>query len=189
MKRFSLGAALALVLASALVHPAWASVIGDHGCYTVNGLSATKSVFRADGATTFDMAVSMEETTNMKVDYPWGDNKTGDSFNAGAFKQNWFMIRTSWGPYATKKSTDYTTAALQNFNRQLDINVLHASLAKYGQYLWFAGHRHGQTGLSNPGTQDILNYKNAVLQVKWELDNHPTYQTDDTRCWSYVPAI
>lgn len=39
------------------------------------------------------MASAMVETENLKADYTLGDGKTGDAFNAGRCKQNWYMVR------------------------------------------------------------------------------------------------
>ena len=36
-----------------------------------------------------------------------------------------------------------------------DIKARHEGEAKYGYEKWFSGHRNGESGLNNPGTQDI----------------------------------
>lgn len=51
----------------------------------------------------------------------------------------------------------YNNAAELNSNLSLDIAERHESQNHYGETAWFAGHRNGQTGLSNPNTQDIKN--------------------------------
>jgi hypothetical protein len=51
----------------------------------------------------------------------------------------------------------YNNAAEMNSNLSLDISERHEAQNYYGETLWFAGHRNGQSGLSSPGTQDIKN--------------------------------
>jgi hypothetical protein len=64
-----------------------------------------------------------------------------------------------------------------------------ALLIFYGADLWFAGHRNDQSGLSNPYTQDITNYKNAINWIESQLASDTKYLSDDTRFWVSVPAI
>jgi hypothetical protein len=60
----------------------------------------------------------------------------------------------------------------------------------WGLSLWFAGHRDGTSGLSNPNTADITAYKTAVYWIQSQLtSNWSTYPKDNTRFWVYVPAI
>lgn len=59
----------------------------------------------------------------------------------------------------------------------------------YGSDKWFAGHRNGASGLSNPYTTDISNYKTAVQWIQSQIDSNSKYKTDDTRFWVNVPAI
>jgi hypothetical protein len=99
------------------------------------------------------------------------------------------MIRTSVSQYATFGPTQSHAGAVLNTNRAWDIKVLHASQAKYGMNLWFAGQRHGQTGLSKPNTTDINNYRSAVNWIQAQITANPPYLTDNTHCWMYVVAI
>ncbi len=41
----------------------------------------------------------------------------------------------------------------------------------YGYDKWFAGHRNGTTGLKNPYTKDINNYKSAVQWIQKQTDS------------------
>ncbi|KAJ9648888.1 hypothetical protein H2199_000801 [Coniosporium tulheliwenetii] len=59
----------------------------------------------------------------------------------------------------------------------------------YGYDKWFAGHRNGASGLNNPNTQDIANYKTAVQWIQSQIDSDSRFRTDDTRFWVDVPAI
>lgn len=52
-----------------------------------------------------------------------------------------------------------------------------------------AGHRNGETGLNNPWTQDIANYKAAIQWIQQQIDTNSKYKSDDTRFWVNVPAI
>jgi hypothetical protein len=185
-------AAAAVILAPGLANAASSTptvAIPNHACYTQPGTAAQKQAILAAGGTSLDLAIAMEETSNLTVDYAYGDNKTNDSTNFGLFKQNWYMIRTSVSQYATLGPTQSHAGAVMNTNRAWDIKVLHASQAKYGMALWFAGHRHGQTGLSHPNTADISTYRTSVLWIQAQINANPAYRTDNTHCWMYVVAI
>ena len=52
------------------------------GSYTVSGLGSRKKAITAAGGTDLDLAIAMMETENMQTNYAYGDNKSGDSFNA-----------------------------------------------------------------------------------------------------------
>lgn len=52
------------------------------GSYTVSGLGARKKAITAAGGTDLDLAIAMMETETMQANYAYGDNKSGDSFNA-----------------------------------------------------------------------------------------------------------
>ncbi|KIJ49239.1 hypothetical protein M422DRAFT_247043 [Sphaerobolus stellatus SS14] len=64
-------------------------------------------------------------------------------------------------------------------------------LADIFQGVWFAGHRDGSSGLANPNTQDIQNYKDAVYWIRNQVYyyNNSTGMTNDIRYWVNVPAI
>jgi len=76
-----------------------------------------------------------------------------------------------------------------NTNLTTDVQVLHDSQTKNGITNWFAGQRNGQSGLKDPDTSDIENYRSAVYWIDGKLTANPTYLTDDTRCWVNIPAI
>ncbi|KAG8767669.1 hypothetical protein FRC12_006117 [Ceratobasidium sp. 428] len=127
------------------------------GSYTVSGLGNRKKAITSAGGNDLDLAIAMMETENMQATYTYGDGKTGDSFNAGIFKQNWYMLRSATNRYRGQSSSQYNNAAEMNSNLGLDISERHEAQNFYGETKWFAGHRNGQTGLSNPNTQDIKN--------------------------------
>jgi hypothetical protein len=134
------------------------------------------------------MAIAMLETEHMLADYIYGDGKTGDAANFGIFKQNWLMIRSSWSPFVTLGAADYNRGAALNTSLSLDIQVLHASQANYGN-LWWAGHRNGATGLGTPGTLDIALYREAVTWIENQMSSNSAHLTDDIRFWVAIPAI
>ena len=70
-----------------------------------------------------------------------------------------------------------------------DITARHECDEFYGYDTWFAGHRNGEAGLTNPDTDDIAVYKKAIEWIQEQIDSDPTYQTDDTRFWVDVVAI
>ncbi|TFK40218.1 hypothetical protein BDQ12DRAFT_721680 [Crucibulum laeve] len=168
--------------------------IGNTGSYTVSGLGARKKQLIACGANELDLAIAMMETERMTTDYTYGDGKTSDSFNAGVFKQNWGMLRQSVSRYSGKSANDYNTAAELNSNLCLDISVRHESQNHFGEGLWFAGHRNGASGLANPNTQDIQNYKDGVYWIRNQLyyynNGKGADMTSDIRFWvDGVPPI
>lgn len=59
----------------------------------------------------------------------------------------------------------------------------------YGYDKWFAGHRNGATGLSNPNTEDIRFYRESVEWIQKQIDSKSAYKTDDTRFWVDVTPI
>ena len=155
------------------------------GCYTVSGLGSNKNSYRNSGAERSFLASAMMETEQMTTNYTYGDGKTGDSFNAGACKQNWGMMRqchSAWNQYG---SGDYAVSAAMNSNKGLDVQVYYECRNYYGDN-WFAGHRNGASGLSNPNTQDINNFKSAY---NWTYNHIAGHETDDVRFWVSVPAI
>lgn len=160
------------------------------GSYSISGLGARKQQILHTGANTLDLAVAMLETNNMQTsDYPYGDGKTGDSANFGIFKQNWYMLRTSVPQYEPYGTSAWNAGAALNNNLSWDIQCLHYGQNHYGLYLWFAGHRNGQSGLSNPGTQDINNYRTAVYWIQSQLNANSANLSNDIRFWVQVPAI
>jgi hypothetical protein len=157
------------------------------GSYTVSGLGSRKQAILNNGGNTLDMAVAMEETSNMQANYAYGDGKTGDAANFGVFKQNWYMLRTSVPQYESYGSSAWNAGAALNSNLNWDIQCLHDGQNHYGIYKWFAGHRDGPSGLNNPGTTDINNYRNAIYWIQSQINNG--HQKDDVRFWVNIPAI
>ncbi|MFI1522361.1 carbohydrate-binding domain-containing protein [Kitasatospora cineracea] len=159
------------------------------GSYSVGGLGGRKGQVRAAGATSLDLAVAMLETDHMDTAYPYGDNKSGDAANFGIFKQNWMMLRAGCAQFAGQSESQYNNGAALNSNLAQDVNCLHQSQNHYGLNTWFAGHRNGSSGLANPNTADIANYRAAVYWIKAQLDADSANLGNDTRFWVQVPAI
>ena len=186
MKRL-LALSLAL-LAAVLLAPAPARA-ADRGSYTVSGLGSRKQAVLNTGGTVLELAIAMLETDTMTTNYTYGDGKTGDAANFGIFKQNWHMIRQSVSQYSGYGANDWNAGAALNSNLSWDIQVRHAAQSKWGESTWFAGHRNGETGLNNPNTQDIANYRTAVYWIQSQINSSSTYLSDDTRFWVSVPPI
>ncbi|MEU8512828.1 carbohydrate-binding domain-containing protein [Kitasatospora sp. NPDC048722] len=159
------------------------------GSYLVSGLGSRKSQVRAAGATSLDLAIAMLESDRMAADYPYGDDKSWDAANFGIFKQNWLMLRTSCGQFSGQSAAQYDNGAALNSGLGQDVSCLHQSQNHYGLDTWFAGHRAGASGLSNPDTTDISHYKAAVYWIKAQLDSNSAHLGNDTRFWVQVPAI
>jgi len=132
----------------------------------------------------------MLETDTMEASsYPYGDSKTGDSANFGIFKQNWYMLRTSCSQFEGQSSSDYNNGSVLNSNLSEDVSCINQSQSHYGLTDWFGGQRDGQTGLSDPNTTDINNYKTAVYWIESQLNSSSANLSNDTRFWVEVPAI
>ncbi len=76
-----------------------------------------------------------------------------------------------------------------NSSLSADVSCLHQSRNHCGIHTWFAGHRNGASGLSNPGTTDINNHRNAVHWIQGQLNGNSANLSNDTRYWVAVPAI
>jgi hypothetical protein len=183
--------ALAAPAASALTCPTASNgSTMSCGSYTISGLGSRKQQVLGAGASVLDLAVAMLETEAMQASsYPYGDGKTGDSANFGIFKQNWYMLRTSCGQFEGQTTSQYNDGAALNSNLSEDVSCINQGQSHYGITLWFAGHRDGQTGLGNPNTADINNYKKAVYWIESQLNSSSSNRSNNTRFWVEVPAI
>lgn len=155
------------------------------GCYSVSGLGANKVAYKNAGADRSFLASAMMETEKMDTNYTYGDGKSGDAFNAGATKQNWGMMRQCYSAWRGLGANDYSVSAAMNNDRSLDVTVYNTCRNYFGSN-WFAGHRNGSSGLSNPNTQDINNFK---IGYEWTYNNLSGHETDDIRFWVDIPAI
>ncbi len=171
---------------AALTCPANASSCGS---YDVSGLGSRKQQVLGAGADVLDLAVAMLETEDMTTNYAYGDNKTNDSANFGIFKQNWLMLRSACSQFSGQSTSQWNNGAALNSNLSQDVSCLNQSQSHYGIDTWFAGHRNGQSGLNNPNTQDIANYKNAVYWIRDQLNSSSANLSNNTRFWVDVPAI
>lgn len=155
------------------------------GCYTVSGLGANKQAYRNAGADRRFLASAMMETERLDTNYAYGDNKTGDAFNAGATKQNWGMMRQCHPEWRGYGANDYAVSGAMNSSRSLDVQVYNECRNYYGNQ-WFAGHRNGSSGLANPNTQDINNFRAGY---EWTYNQLAGHECDDVRFWVDIPAI
>ncbi|KAL2130988.1 hypothetical protein VTI74DRAFT_5691 [Chaetomium olivicolor] len=171
--------------------PAALTTRADRGSYTVSGLGQRKQAILNAGGNTLDLAIAMLETERMSTDYVYGDGKTIDAANFGLFKQNWGMLRECAYRYGFKGQTEsqWNNGARLNWDVYADVASRWDCQEYYGYDKWFAGHRNGASGLQNPYTQDINNYKSAVQWIESQINSDSKYKTDDTRFWVNVPAI
>ncbi|KAE8372930.1 hypothetical protein BDV26DRAFT_297427 [Aspergillus bertholletiae] len=164
----------------------------DRGQYTVSGLGSHKKAILQAGGNTLDIAIAMLEIEDMNTGhYPYGDGKTYDAANFGLFKQNWGMLRQCASRYGFKGKSEaqWNDGAILNSNVYADVASRWDCQNYYGYDKWFAGHRNGASGLSNPNTPDINNYKSAVQWIQQQIDSNNNYKYDDTRFWVNVVAI
>ncbi|KAJ5511705.1 hypothetical protein PEX2_059860 [Penicillium expansum] len=163
----------------------------DRGSETVSGISSRKQSILNAGGNTLDLAIAMLETETMTTDYTYGDGKTQDAANFGLFKQNWGMLRVCATRYglAGQPESSWNNGALLNNNVYADVASRWDCQEYYGVDKWFAGHRNGASGLANPNTADINNYKNAVYWIQEQIDSNSAYKSDDTRFWVDVTPI
>jgi len=156
------------------------------GCYTVSGLGARKAQLLDAGAEPYMLAAAMMETETMTTDYTYGDGKWDDSFNAGVCKQNWFMMRQCYEPWRGLESWQYETSAGLNSQVELDVQVFSSCRAYFGSS-WWAGHRNGQSGIENPSTWDIENFRNAMDWTHHMIGTE--HLRDDVRFWVQIGVI
>ncbi|KAJ5951047.1 uncharacterized protein N7479_009460 [Penicillium vulpinum] len=161
----------------------------DRGNYTVPGLGSRKQEVLNAGGNTRDMAIAMLETETMTTDYIYGDGKTGDATNFGIFKQNWYILRNSASEFLGKTESEVDDGAILNSDLPLDIQSRHEGEEQYGYETWFSGHRNGESGINNPGTDDINAYIDAISWIQQQIESDEKYQSDDTRFWVDVVAI
>ena len=67
-----------------------------------------------------------------------------------------------------------------NADRELDIRILYEGM-EYSGDLWWAGHRNGSTGLANPDTRDIYEFKAVVDWTDTQLAREPKFLANDIR--------
>ncbi|CAI7668132.1 unnamed protein product [Penicillium palitans] len=164
-------------------------IAADRGSYTVAGLGARKQEIVGAGGNTRDLAISMLETDGMSTNYTYGDGKSGDGTNFGIFKQNWFILRNSASEFLGQSVDEVSNGAILNSDLKKDIQARHEGEKHYGYETWFSGHRNGESGLKNPGTQDIKNYMDGVAWIQQQIESDKKYQSDDTRFYVQVVAI
>ncbi|GJC89727.1 hypothetical protein ColLi_12565 [Colletotrichum liriopes] len=163
----------------------------NRGSYTVSGLGSRKSAILNAGGNTLDLAIAMLEDERMSTSYPYGDNKRDDAANFGVFKQNWGMLRVcaSRAGFKGQSTSQWNNGAKLNSDLYADVASRWDCQNYYGYDKWFAGHRNGASGLSNPDTEDIKLYKTSVQWIQSQIDSNSKYKTDDTRFWVDVTPI
>ncbi|KAJ5457539.1 hypothetical protein N7475_008927 [Penicillium sp. IBT 31633x] len=186
MQLLSIFSSLALV--SAVVSSPVARA-DDRGTEIIAGLGSRKQEVLGAGGNTRDLAIAMLETTTMTTDYTYGDGKTGDATNFGIFKQNWFILRHSASEFMGKSTSDVDEGAILNSDLAMDIQARHEGEEYYGYETWFSGHRNGESGLKNPGTDDINAYISAIAWIQEQIESDSKYESDNTRFWVDVVAI
>ncbi len=159
------------------------------GSYAIAGLGRRKQQILNAGGSVLDLAVAMLESDNMQSSYAYGDYKSGDAANFGIFKQNWQMMRTACSQFRGQGTSQWNNGAALNQNLGADVACLHQSQGHYSLNTWFAGHRNGSSGLSNPNTPDINAYKKGVYWIRDQLSSNPANLGNDIRFWVNVPAI
>ncbi|KAJ5121119.1 uncharacterized protein N7515_009080 [Penicillium bovifimosum] len=193
MKFLSLASSFALVSALLSSPVAGSNAVvaraDDRGTEIISGLGARKQAVLDAGGNTRDLAIAMLETTTMTTDYTYGDGKTGDATNFGIFKQNWYILRHSASQFLGETEEQVDDGAVLNSNLKQDIQARHEGEEHYGYETWFSGHRNGQSGVENPGTEDIQTYISAVGWIQEQIESDAKYQSDDTRFWVDVQAI
>jgi len=164
------------------------------GCQVATGIGDSKKAILDAGASEaasdralveYMLASAMIETADMTTNYPLGDGKTGDGFNAGIAKQNWGMMRVCHTAWNSLRSSGYATSEQMNGNRQLDVQV-YVECRKHFAGDWWAGHRNGSAGLQTPNTPDIQNFK-AGEDWTHQMIQDGNHQCDDVRFWVNLP--
>ncbi|KXG51204.1 uncharacterized protein PGRI_067760 [Penicillium griseofulvum] len=161
----------------------------NRGTEIIAGLGSRKQEVVSAGGNTRDLAIAMLETKTMQTDYTYGDGKTGDATNFGIFKQNWFILRHSASEFMGQSVGDVDNGAILNSDLGKDIKARHEGEEHYGFETWFSGHRNGESGVNNPGTEDIKGYIDAIAWIQQQIESDEKYQSDDTRFWVDVQAI
>ncbi|KAJ5437263.1 hypothetical protein N7445_005807 [Penicillium cf. griseofulvum] len=163
------------------------------GNETIVGLGVRKQEVVGAGGNTRDLAIAMLETKTMTTDYTYGDGKSGDATNFGIFKQNWFILRHSASEFLEQTVADVDNGAILNSGASSDlgkdIQARHEGEEHYGFETWFSGHRNGESGINNPGTEDIKGYIDAIAWIQQQIESDEKYQSNDTRFWVDVQAI
>lgn len=158
------------------------------GCYSIFGLGARKREVAKAGGISFLASAMMETDTLDANSYAHGDNKVGDSFNAGIAKQNWFLAKQCWSAWSGLPASAYETMSVLNNDLSFDAKVYNACLNKFGVLQFMAAHRNGQTGFEHPRTCDIETFVAGFEWTKRWLSTGP-HSSNDLRFWVQLQAI
>jgi hypothetical protein len=127
------------------------------------------------------IAAAMMETEKMDTNYSFCDGKSGDSCCCGVTKANFYESKTAGASYS-----DYNSFCnALNGSRSTDVSNWNRIRSYWGSKYW-AVHRNGSSGNTNPNTADINAFKTAN---DWTNNNIGSHTSDDVRFWVNVPAI
>jgi hypothetical protein len=148
-------------------------------------LLAANEMKARDAEKALVLAIASIETEKMVVDYPDGDNKSGDAYNVSIYKMNVGMIR----------NIDSSINPLDiHFDNTKATKVLLTGIRKFGTDKFLTYHRGGETALNDKtNSKDIEPYISAIKQIAKKYQEDPyqlnPYKTDNTRYTVAVPAI
>ncbi|QGI82479.1 hypothetical protein CEK25_009208 [Fusarium fujikuroi] len=152
---------------------------------TVSGLGTRKqAILSAGGNGTLDLAILRTHVNQLHMSEFTGDvnGNALDAAKRAGFKDKpkaRVSLRTLTGSTQLTHSSDIYADVASRWDCQ----------GYYGYDRWFAGHRNGATGLSNPNTEDIRFYRESVEWIQKQIESKSTYKTDDTRFWVDVTPI
>ena len=150
------------------------------GCYTVSGLGANKSAIGSGNQ--YFMASAMMETEMMAVNYTLGDGKTGDAFNAGRTKLNYYEARMAGVGQGS-------TSALWNacLSASKDVSIWNSCKSYWGSCYWSV-HTDGASGAKNCSSPST-NAKNFKIMTDWTNNQIGNHQTDNVRFWVFYNNV
>ncbi len=146
------------------------------GCYTVSGLGTNKG---AVGNNQSFESAAMMETEAMAQNYTEGDGKTGDAFNAGRTKLNYYEARMA-GVGQGSTSALWSKCA----SGSSDVSVWNSCKSYWGSCYW-AVHRNGAGGAGNCSSASATGWKAAM---DWTYNNLSGHTSDDVRFWCNIPS-
>ncbi len=144
------------------------------GCYTVSGLAANK---QAVGSNQSFESAAMMETELMNTNYTTGDGKSGDAFNAGRTKLNYYEARMAGVGQGS-------TSALWNkcLSGSSDVSVWNSCKSYWGSCYWDV-HRNGNN--SSCSGSSAMGWKDAM---DWTYNNLSGHTSDNVRFWCNIPS-
>lgn len=131
------------------------------------------------------LAIASIETENMSIDYPEGDNKSGDAYNVSIYKMNVGMIRN------IDRSVNPSDIHLDN---KKATKVVISGIRKFGLDKFLIYHRGGESAFNSTSNgAEIMSYIEAIKTIAKKYKESPnqlnSYKTDDIRYTIKIPAI